>query len=135
MNKTTHISGALIGILLLGAGIWGYSKYTTYAPKEYVVETAAGTSTVNTTTGEITPGTKTFTPAEVALHKDATSCYASINGSVYDLTAWIQMHPGGKDKIMMICGTDGSAMFMKKHKGAQKFMDILARFKIGTLSS
>ncbi len=134
MNKTTHIGGALVIILLVGIGIWGYSNYSTYAPKEYVVETVAGTSTVNTTTGEVTPGAKKFTSSEVATHKDVTSCYTSISGSVYDLTAWVNMHPGGKDKIIMICGTDGTDKFMKKHKGAQKFMDILARFKVGVLS-
>jgi cytochrome b involved in lipid metabolism len=134
MNKTTHIGGALIIVLLVGVGIWGYSKYNTYAPKEYVVETVAGTSTVNTVTGEVTPGAKTFSATDVATHKDATSCYTSINGSVYDLTAWVNMHPGGKKNILKICGVDGTDQFMSQHKGRQKFMDILARFKIGTMS-
>lgn len=77
---------------------------------------------------------KTFTLADVEHHKDATSCYAVINGNVYDLTAWINMHPGGKDKILSLCGTDGTDRFMQKHKGGQKFMDILNRFKIGVIA-
>lgn len=132
--KSTHIGGLITIVLLTGIGFWGYDKYATYAPNEYVVETVAGTSTVNATTGETTPGAKTFTSADVAAHKDAASCYSIINGSVYDLTAWVNMHPGGKEKILSLCGANGSARFMQMHKGGQKYMDILARFKIGTAS-
>lgn len=132
--KNTHFFGLITFILLAGVGFWGYDKYNTYAPNEYVVETVAGTSTINKTTGETTRGVKTFTLVDVEHHKDATSCYAVINGYVYDLTAWINMHPGGKDKIISLCGTDGTDRFMQKHKGGQKFMDILNRFKIGVIA-
>jgi cytochrome b involved in lipid metabolism len=134
MNRTKYIIGGIIIILLLGVSFWGYSIFNTYTPKEYVVDTPTGSSTINTTTGEVTGGVKTFSSAEVATHKDTTSCYTSINGSVYDLTAWVNLHPGGKDKIIMICGIDGTERFMKKHMGGQKFLDILARYKVGTLS-
>ncbi len=126
--------GAIIILLVIGIGFWGYTTFTSNTPEEYVVETPSGSTTVNTATGTSTPGAKTFTKEDIALHKDATSCYSSINGSVYDLTAWVNLHPGGKERIISICGIDGTERFMKKHQGAQKFMDILARFKIGTLS-
>ena len=101
MNRNKYIGGAII-ILLAGVGIWAYTTFSTYAPKEYVVDTPTGSSTINTATGETTPGTKAFTQADIATHKDATSCYTSISGGVYDLTAWINMHPGGKDKINIL---------------------------------
>jgi len=69
------------------------------------------------------------------VHKDASSCYTVISGKVYDLTLWVNMHPGGKGAILSLCGIDGTAKFMAKHQGAQKQMDILARFYIGTVSS
>ena len=56
--KNTHFFGLITFILLAGVGFWGYDKYTTYAPNEYVVETVAGTSTINKTTGETTRGVK-----------------------------------------------------------------------------
>lgn len=90
------------------------------------------TTTVNTKTGTTTPGAPSYTLAQIATHNDATSCYTAINGKVYDLTLWINMHPGGRDKILSICGIDGTARFMAQHNGAQKQMDILARFYIGT---
>ena len=133
MKKTTQL-GLILVILLAGFGIWTFTNFKKNTPNEYVVEVPVGTYTLNATTGEATPGAKKFTLADIATHKDTTSCYVSIQGSVYDLTAWINLHPGGRDKIIMICGKDGTELFMKKHKGAQKFMDILARYKIGLLS-
>jgi cytochrome b involved in lipid metabolism len=133
MNRNKYIGGAII-ILLAGVGIWGYTTFTTYAPKEYVVETPTGTSTLNTTTGTVTPGVKTFTSADIATHTDKTSCYTSINGGVYDLTAWVNAHPGGQGAILSLCGKDGTEAFTKQHRNGQKFLNILARFKIGTLS-
>lgn len=135
MNKSTQIRVAIITIILLlvGVGVWGYTTFTKYSPKEFVVETPAGSTTKNIITGESVNNVKRFTVAEIVTHRDQTSCYTTINGSVYDLTAWVMLHPGGKDKILSLCGTDGTERFTKKHKGGQKFMDILARFKIGTL--
>jgi cytochrome b involved in lipid metabolism len=133
MNRNKYIGGGVI-VLLVGVGIWGYMTFSTYAPKEYVVDTPTGSSTVNTTTGEVTSGTKSFSATDIATHKDATSCYTSISGAVYDLTAWINMHPGGKQNIISICGIDGTQAFVEQHHNGKKFLNILGRFKIGTLS-
>ena len=127
--------GAGIIVVLGAVSVWGYISFTNHAPKEYVVETPTGQATTNTISGETTTGVKTFTRADVASHKDATSCYTSINGSVYDLTLWVNVHPGGKAKILSICGMDGTQKFMAKHHGNKKQMNILSRFKIGTLAS
>jgi cytochrome b involved in lipid metabolism len=76
---------------------------------------------------------KNYTLSQVSQHKDASSCYSAINGSVYDLTTWINQHPGGEQAILSICGKDGSAAFNAQHGGAQRQADILVGFKIGTL--
>lgn len=81
-----------------------------------------------------TTGPKAFSLADVSVHSNATSCYSAINGSVYDLTAWIKQHPGGAGKILSICGKDGSSAFSNQHGVNQKELNILATFKIGTLS-
>ena len=146
MSKNFYILG-IISVLVLGGGIWWYTMFNTYVPNEYMVETpsntagevtgtsttTATTTTVNATTGEVNPGAKSYTMSEVATHKDATSCYSVINGIVYDLTLWINVHPGGGGRILSLCGIDGTNNFMNKHHGAAKFMTILSRFKIGIL--
>ncbi len=127
--KKTHIGGTIIVLLLVGVGFWGYKIFATYSPNEYV----RGQTTVNAATGQTTPEIKNYTLADITSHNNATSCYSSIQGSVYDLTAWVNLHPGGKSEILSICGIDGTEAFMNQHRGGKKFMNILARFKIGNL--
>lgn len=75
-----------------------------------------------------------FIMADVAKHANPGNCWAAINGGVYDLTAWIGSHPGGEDKIIALCGKDGSATFNGKHGGSEKQETQLAAFKIGVLT-
>lgn len=84
----------------------------------------------------IAPGEEppaSYTLAQVATHADSKSCWSAINGGVYDLTSWINNHPGGKFAILSICGKDGSDSFNGKHGGQARPMSELVNFKIGTL--
>lgn len=77
---------------------------------------------------------KTYTMAQVAAHASASSCWSAVNGSVYDLTAWIGRHPGGSGAILSLCGKDGSAAFDGQHGGQGRPESELASFKIGALA-
>src|SRR3989344_1854492 len=68
-----------------------------------------------------------YSMEEVSKHKDATSCWVTISGNVYDLTGWIPLHPGGRAAILGLCGTDGTAAFRGQHG------DSLATYQIGQL--
>ena len=47
----------------------------------------------------------TFTKAEVARHASAeTGIWVTFRGGVYDITQFVQNHPGGVDKILMAAG-------------------------------
>ena len=72
--------------------------------------------------------------ATVALLASASSCWTVIRGEVYDLTEWISKHPGGADKIIQLCGIDGTAKFVGQHGGSEKQETALATFKIGVLA-
>lgn len=48
----------------------------------------------------------TFTRAEVELHNTAKSCYVTIGSKVYDVTDFIDDHPGGGDLIYEYAGKD-----------------------------
>lgn len=115
-------------------GIWYYYNFVKYAPSVYVKDTIRGLETINTVNNTTSSTTPKYLLSDVVMHKDEKSCYSVINGNVYDLTMWINLHPGGKDRILSICGIDGTEKFMNKHKGGQKFMNILSRFRIGVLS-
>lgn len=105
---------------------------TTTAPTTKPSESSTSAPTTQPTTGT-TSATKAYTMAEVAIHKDASSCWTVINGSVYDLTTWVAQHPGGTSGILSICGKDGTAAFNGQHGGAAAQEKKLATFKIGVL--
>jgi cytochrome b involved in lipid metabolism len=75
-----------------------------------------------------------ITMAEVRTHNSASGCWSVVDGLVYDLTAYIPKHPGGKGEILAICGTDGSRAFNGQHGGESKPERILASYKIGELA-
>ncbi len=74
-----------------------------------------------------------YTLADVAKHSSQSSCWSAINGNVYDLTRWINQHPGGPDAILSICGTDGSAAFNAQHGGQGRPAQELTNFYIADL--
>ena len=79
--------------------------------------------------------TSGYTMATVAQHNSASSCWAAINGNVYDLTNWINQHPGGQGPILSLCGTDGSAAFNGQHGGQARPASELKNFLLGPLAS
>ena len=108
-------------------------------------ESAASTTRTSTSTfikTTPTPATKPTTPAsipngysmaQVKIHNSESSCYAAINGNVYDLTAWIRKHPGGQSAILKICGTDATEVFNNQHGGQVRKESELATHKIGVI--
>ncbi|GAB7359997.1 hypothetical protein MBLNU230_g7522t1 [Neophaeotheca triangularis] len=53
--------------------------------------------------GRILP---TIPSHEVAAHKDAKSCYVTVGTKVYDITPFLEDHPGGGDLILQYAGQD-----------------------------
>lgn len=94
--------------------------------------TASTPPAASPSTSTTTPTEAVYTAADLAKHADATSCWAAVNGSVYDLTEWINAHPGGPQRIIALCGTDATAAFNAQHSGQAKPADQLTQFRIGT---
>ena len=80
-------------------------------------------------------GEQTFTFTEVQQHNSETSCYTVIEGVVYDLTPFINLHPGGRDAQLSLCGIDGTEAFLGKHGGSPKPEEMLQSLRIGVLVS
>jgi cytochrome b involved in lipid metabolism len=76
--------------------------------------------------------TATYTTAEVATRNIRTNCWTIVSGSVYNLTSYINSHPGGVSSISQLCGKDGTAIFNGQHMGDSSPMSRLANLKIGT---
>jgi uncharacterized membrane protein len=90
---------------------------------------ASATATPKATTTSKVAGT--YNLADLKKHSTATSCWSAINGNVYDLTKWINRHPGGASVIKGLCGRDGSAGFNGQHAGASRPLSALVPYKIG----
>lgn len=114
-------------LLLSGLALAGCSSSATPAASSQAPSSAASS-----------PAAAALTLSEVAKHNTAASCWAAVDGDVYDLTAWIAKHPGGPDKISALCGTDATAGFTGKHgapDGGGNPQQRLASFKLGPLVS
>ncbi|KAJ5896601.1 cytochrome b5-like heme binding domain-containing protein [Penicillium subrubescens] len=59
---------------------------------------------------------KSFTPAEVATHNNADKgLYIIVDSSVYDVTKFVDEHPGGAKILKRVAGKDASKQFWKYH--------------------
>lgn len=52
---------------------------------------------------------------EVAKHNTEQDCWFIISGKVYDVTAYINQHPGGRNQIIPFCGHDATTAFATKN--------------------
>ena len=108
------------------------TSQVTLIPKT-AVKTPAKTAV---TTPVPTPAAaNSYTLAQVSQHSNAQSCWSAINGNVYDLTSWINQHPGGQQAILSVCGVNGSAAFNGQHGGQRRPASELVGFKIGALTN
>ena len=75
-----------------------------------------------------------YTMAQVKANNSRQSCWTIIDNYVYDLTRWINSHPGGASVILSLCGVDGSAAFNSQHENQSKPAVRLDSYKLGPLA-
>ena len=68
----------------------------------------------------------TYTRSEIARHNKEADCWIIIDGKVYDVTSFLQDHPGGKRAILMYAGKDATKEFKMLHT-----KNILAKYAGG----
>jgi cytochrome b involved in lipid metabolism len=137
---------SIIGVVVVIVGVWAASgklkvsvetvtrQASTSVSASITPASSPAASVPASPAASLTQAAGTFTMAQVAVHNSRTSCYSVIRGSVYDLTSYIDTHPGGPQKILSICGKDGSALFEDQHGGSAKQENMLATLKIGVLA-
>lgn len=69
---------------------------------------------------------------ELALHIEPSSLWIAVNGFVYDVTSFLNKHPGGMDSLLKVAGKDASKQFLEvgHSQGARRSME---KYKIGRL--
>ncbi|KAI8990278.1 acyl-CoA dehydrogenase/oxidase [Pilobolus umbonatus] len=61
---------------------------------------------------------KKFTVEEVAKHSVASDCWIIVDGKVFDVTEFLDVHPGGKKILLKKAGKDASKEFKKFHNAS-----------------
>lgn len=79
----------------------------------------------------------TFTAAEVESHNNADSCYVTIGSQVYDITSFVEDHPGGGDLILDYAGKDVKEILrdVGSHQHSESAYEILQDNLVGFLVS
>ena len=77
------------------------------------------------------PPAKTFTREEVREHTSDDSLWCVIDNTVYDLTEFIDAHPGGETVLQQVAGQDATSAFynLHRHEVLSKYSDLA----IGTI--
>lgn len=53
--------------------------------------------------------------SELRKHDKKDDCWMVINGKVFNVTPYINFHPGGAEQLLRCAGKDGTALFNKYH--------------------
>jgi hypothetical protein len=106
---------------------------TPAAPAPTPAAPAATPTPSPTPTAEVTTQTG-YTMAKVKENNSSASCWSVISGNVYNLTQWINSHPGGPSVIRGLCGVDGTSSFNGKHRGDGGPASILSGYLLGPLA-
>ncbi|CAL5337226.1 unnamed protein product [Camellia sinensis] len=75
---------------------------------------------------------KLFSFAEVSPHNVAEDCWIIINSKIYNVTDFMEDHPGGEEILLAVAGTDASEDFEDAgHGSAARLM--LDEFYVGEI--
>jgi cytochrome b involved in lipid metabolism len=100
----------------------------------YVIGTLSGPSSTAPTVTQAPNTTQLYTMKQVRAHNKAADCWSVLRKRVYNLTAWVPLHPGGKSTIVALCGKRGAAAFNAQHGWKGSVASILAGYQIGRIA-
>lgn len=82
---------------------------------------------------EAEDGDKVFSMEEVANHNTPDDCWVVIDGGVYDVTNFLDDHPGGPMELENVAGKDASAEFEDIGHSGEARVD-MSKYKVGILA-
>ena len=74
-----------------------------------------------------------YTWQEISKHNSVESAWVYVDDIVYDITSFIDHHPGGRDMLLLVAGRDITDLIRTYHPFTDKPWDILPKYKIGKL--
>jgi cytochrome b involved in lipid metabolism len=79
------------------------------------------------------PPKRAISLAELRMHCTEEDCWMAYMGKVYNVTSYLDYHPGGIPEIMRAAGSDATVLFDQIHKWVN-FASMLANNYVGELA-
>jgi len=79
------------------------------------------------------PETKKYSLAEVAKHNEKSSCWLVIHEGIYDVTKFMEEHPGGEEVLLEQAGKESTEVFEDVGHSTDA-RELLHKYKIGELT-
>ncbi|GAA5976635.1 hypothetical protein JCM11641_005647 [Rhodosporidiobolus odoratus] len=76
---------------------------------------------------------RTFTKEEVAKHNKEGDLYIIIDSAVYDLSKFVDLHPGGAHVLLQVAGQDATTAFFGMHRA--EVLNKYGRYIVGSVES
>jgi cytochrome b involved in lipid metabolism len=128
-RKLTGVSIIIFGILTAGIVAAGFIFYQN--------NNANNNNSVSSGVAqEIKPMANVFTSKQVESHNTVSDCWLIIDNKVYNVTSFLDMHPGGPDMIILYCGKDATQAFdTKGGRGSHSSYahNLLSNYYVGDL--
>jgi len=144
--KNELIIGFFITFVLITLGLFFVQSYklqqakfaVASATNNALAQNALAFGSADQVSGTSTTEVSFLTVQEVATHNTAADCWLLINNKVYNATSYLNLHPGGRDRIIPYCGRDATQAFVTKggegNHSNSAFAD-LAKLYIGDIGS
>ncbi len=120
-----------LSVLMLFMGVVATITVMGLVAKEQPSTGQSDKQPTGTSGGEQSSGV--LPPQEVAKHDSASDCYLIVNKKVYDVTSFINQHPGGRRSITSRCGQESTKIFAAIHSNFA--WNLLNNYYIGDLGS
>ncbi|GMI75315.1 ARABIDOPSIS CYTOCHROME B5 ISOFORM A, cytochrome B5 isoform A [Hibiscus trionum] len=78
--------------------------------------------------------TKLYSMEEASLHDTKDDCWVVIDGKVYDLSSYLDEHPGGDDVVLAVTGKDATDDF-EDVGHSKSAIELMQNFCIGELDT
>jgi len=113
MKKAVAIVFVIVAVLMSGMLVWGFIDAQ---KKESAVENKVQDVPTTTETDEeaTQQEAKSINLSELSKHNKPNDCWVTIRGNVYDVTSYLDEHPGGADLILNYCGEDATSAYNNK---------------------
>lgn len=125
---------ATFSLFVFVAIIFGVAFVYLFSGKNSKSNVGTTVGTVNITGVSTSSVPLVLSLEEIAKHNSYSSCWLLISGKVYDVTSYLNSHPGGEAEILKTCGTDATVIYDNRDNTgshSSKARSMLADYYIG----